>query len=117
VIRKASNLPLPPFGRLFDPVPRSGVRVAIGPGAWKVGQRHRHPIMVLPTDRKPSEFRWPSDGKPALIHEHGQYDDTLLRVMASALLNAGAPSVVAIREALLSDDPRVFFDPKDADCG
>ena len=30
--------------------------------------------------------------------------------MAKALILAGASSVVAIREALLNDDPRVFFD-------
>ncbi len=36
--------------------------------------------------------------------------------MAKALMLAGAPSVVAIREALLNKyDPRVFFDPESND--
>ena len=104
---------LPPYGRQFEPVPISGVQVAIGPGAWKFQQKHTQPIMVLPTDSQPSDFRWPSDGNPALIHERGQFDDEQLEAMASALLNAGASSVVALREALLEEfDPRVFFDPE-----
>ena len=107
---------LPPYGKQFQPAPASGVRVAIGPGAWKFAQTHCHPIMVLPDDTKPSDFVWPSDGYPALIHERGQYDDAQLYATASALLNVGASSVVAIREALLSDyDPRVYFDPEVAD--
>jgi len=100
-----------PFGRKFQPVPSSGVRVAIGPGAWDFQKNHHVPIMVLPDDANPEDFRWPSDGKSALIHERGTYDDNRLRAMAEALLIAGASSVVAIREALLNDyDPRKFFD-------
>ncbi len=69
--------------------------------------------MVLPDDANPEDFGWPSDGKPALIHERGTYDDSRLGAMAEALLRAGASSVVAIREALLNDyDPRMYFDPE-----
>ena len=102
---------LPPFGKHFNPVPSSGVRVAIGPGAWGFEKRHHVPIMVLPDDASPADFKWPSDGKPALIHERATYDDNRLGAIAEALLRAGASSVVAIREALLNeDDPRVFYD-------
>ncbi|MDA0995047.1 MAG: hypothetical protein O3A13_15640 [Proteobacteria bacterium] len=67
--------------------------------------------MVLPESANPEDFRWPSDGKPALIHERGACDDTRLEATATELLRAGASSVVAIREALKEDrDPRVFFD-------
>lgn len=108
---------LPPFGKQFQPVPISGVRVAIGPGAWDFQERHHCPILVLPDDANPNDFGWPSDGKPALIHERGVFDDDRLTAMAEALLCAGAPSVVAIREALadLNDfgsDPRVYFEPE-----
>ena len=102
---------LPPFGREFQPVPISGVRVAIGPGAWDCQKKHHVPIMVLPDDANPEDFDWPSDGKPALIHERGTFNDDRLAAMAAALLRAGASSVVAIREALLNeDDSRVFYD-------
>ena len=109
---------LPPFGKQFQPVPPSGVRVAIGPGAWdcqKEYQKYRAPIMVLPDDANPDDFQWPSDGGPALILERGEYNDIQLRSMAEALLRAGALSVVAIREALadpnqFGTDPRVYFD-------
>ena len=101
----------PPFGKRFQPVPPSGVRVAIGPGAWDFEKKHHVPIMVLPEGDCPNEYGWPSDGKPALILERGEYNDDRLRSMAVALLHAGASSVVAIREALLNDyDPRKFFD-------
>ena len=102
---------LPPFGKQFQPVPPSGVRVAVGPGAWNFQKKHHVPIMVLPDDANPEDFGWPSDGKPALIHERGEYNDDRLRSIVEALLGAGASSVVAIREALLDDyDPRKFFD-------
>ena len=102
---------LPPFGKEFQPVPASGVRACLGPGAWDFQKKHHVPIMVLPDDANPEDFGWPSDGKSALIHERGIYDDNRLGAMAEALLRAGASSVVAIREALLNeDDPRVFYD-------
>ena len=100
----------PPFGKAFEPPPPGGVRVAIGPGAWRFAERHHCPIMVLPDDSSPSDFRWPGDGKPALIHERKTYDDQRLTAMARELLRAGASSVVAIREALVDHDPRKFFD-------
>ena len=107
------KLPLPPYGKQCQPVPRNGVQVAIGPGAWSFQKRHSSPIMVLPDDTNPDDFTWPSDGNPALIHERGIYNDDRLAAMAEALLRAGASSVVAIREALLTDyDPRVYFDPE-----
>ena len=102
---------LPPFGKQFQPVPPSGVQVVIGPGAWDFQKKHHVPILVLPDDANPEDFGWPSDGKPALIHERGEYNDSQLTSMAEALLRAGASSVVAIREALLNDyDPRMYFD-------
>ena len=103
---------LPPFGKQFQPVPPSGVRVAVGPGAWDFQKKHHVPIMVLPDDASPEDFGWPCDRKPALIHERGEYYDDQLYSMAKALIDAGASSVVAIREALLDQyDPRAFFDP------
>ncbi len=67
--------------------------------------------MVLPDGTDPRQFKWPSDGRPALIHERGDYDDIRLDAMARALLQSGSSSVVAIREALINDyDPRVFYD-------
>lgn len=113
VVAGVKKLPLPPFGKQFQPVPRNGVQVAIGPGAWRFQKGHTSPIMVLPDDAKPNDFGWPSDGNPALIHERGTYDDDPLDSMAQALIQAGASSVVAIREALLKEyDPRVFYDKK-----
>ena len=104
---------LPPFGKWFQPVPSSGVRVAIGPGAWDFAKDHHYPIMVMPEGESASSFTWPGDGKPALIHERGDYSDERLDEIAGELLKAGASSVVALREALLNDyDPRVFFDPE-----
>ena len=103
---------LPPYGKQYlEQRPSAGIWVAIGPGAWRVAKTRSFPVMVLPEDREPNDFDWPSDGQPALIHERGDFNDDRLRSMAEALLRAGAASVVAIREALLNDyDPRKFFD-------
>ncbi len=107
---------MPPFGKQFQPVPISGVRVCLGPTAWDFQKKHHCPILVLPDDANPEDFEWPSDGRPALIHERGIYDDNRLRAMAEALLRAGASSTIAIREALLNEyDPRVYFDPEAID--
>ena len=101
------------FGKQFQPVPPSGVRVAIGPTAWEKANAHAFPIMVLPQDKNPEEYRWPSDGEPALIFECGEYNDDRLDSIAAALLREGCSSAIAIREALLDDyDPRVFFYPE-----
>ncbi len=104
---------LAPYAKQYlEERPSAGIWVAIGPGAWRFAQVRTFPVMVLPEGSKPSDYEWPSNGQPALIHERGEYNDERLHAMAEALLLAGAPSVVAIREALLSDDdPRVFFDP------
>ena len=103
---------LPPYGKQYlEQRPSAGIWVAIGPGAWRFAEVRTFPVLVLPEDKEPDDFDWPSDGQPALIHERGDFNDERLRSMAEALLLAGAPSVVAIREALLDhDDPRVFFD-------
>ena len=104
---------LPPFGKQFTPIPGAGIRVAIGPTAWGFQKSHCHPIMVLPEQNDPTDFAWPSDGRPALIFECGTFDDVLLHSTAQALILAGASSVVAIRETLLDDyDARVYFDPE-----
>ncbi len=103
---------LPPFGKKFRPVPDSGVRVAVGPGAWDFRKTHHCPIMVLPNNANPCDFNWPSDGKPALIYECGSVGDEGLYAIAKALLVAGAPTVVAVCESTaIDDDPRIFFDP------
>ena len=103
--------PLPPFGKKFEPVPKTGIRVAIGREAWDFAKRHYVPCMALLDDTQPADRRWPSDGGPALIHERGDYNDERLELLAHALLKAGSSSVVAIREALLDEyDPRVFYD-------
>lgn len=99
-----------PYGRDFQPVPRSGVRVAIGPGAWDFAKDHHCPIIALPEGEPASNFTWPSDGGPALIHELGEANNARLKDLATELLLAGASSVVAIRESLLDHDPRVYFD-------
>ena len=101
----------PPYYKDYVKNPHGGVRVAIGPHAWGFAKKQYHPTLVLPDDADPEDFGWPSDGKPALIHERGTFDDNRLRAMAGTLLRAGASSVIAIREALLNDyDPLVYFD-------
>ena len=119
---EADSVRLPPFGRDFQPVPKTGVRVAIGPGVWDFAQAQRNipngwniPVMVLPVGEDAKSFIWPSDGLPALIYEKGEAKGDKqarerLAALAKELLLAGASSVVALRDAYTDYDPRVFFD-------
>ena len=101
----------PPYYKDYIENPRGGIRVALGPQAWEFAKKQYNPTMVLPEDEIPSDRDWPSDGRPALIYERGEYNDVRLDALARALLQTGASTVVAIREALLDDsDPRVFYD-------
>lgn len=112
----AKRRPLPPFGKQYLNLhPDSGVRVAIGFGAWDFANAARPGrVMVLPAGTSPTTFRWPVNGQPALVHELGPVDDDQLAAMARALLAAGAPSVVALRHSLLAtSDCRVFFEAAD----
>ncbi len=124
---EADSVRLPPFGRNFQPIPKTGVRVAIGPGAWGFAQTQRNipngwniPVMVLPDGEDAQSFTWPSDGSPALIYEKGEVKGDKqarerLTTLARELLLAGASSAVAIRDAYLGEDPRVFFDREVSD--
>ena len=96
---------LAPFGKQYlDVLPRSGVQVALGPNAWNFAKRMSFIVMVLPICSDPFEFKWPrSDG--AIIHERGEFNDELLERMATALLIAGNPFVIARRSAMLDSDP------------
>jgi hypothetical protein len=82
----------------------------MGPSAWEWAKTRRYPVMVLPEDEHPTDRRWPATDGPALVWECRTYDTNRLTDLACCLLQAGATSVVAIREAEMSDDPRTFFD-------
>ncbi len=101
--------PLPPFGKHYLTNPRNGVHVAIGPSAWDFAKTRRYPVMVLPEGERPTDRRWPRTHGPALIWERGDYDIDLLTETARCLLQAGASSVVALRDADMGSDPRTFF--------
>ena len=114
-VSKACAMKRPPYAlQYLKAKPSAGIWVVIGPGAWRFAEARTFPVMVLPDESQPDDYDWPSNGQPALIHELGDRNDERLQAMAKALLLAGAPSAVAIREALLTKyDPRVFFDPED----
>ena len=86
----------PPYGNKFKPAPKSGVRVAIGPGAWDFAEAFRRipngwsiPIMVLPEGEAASYFTWPSDSGPALIYERGEAKGKLPSEEASDRISTG----------------------------
>ena len=103
---------LPPYGRQFiDNPPSAGLWVAVGPGAWNLAKSKPFPVVVLPIDKRPCDYEWPSVAGAALIFETGSLNDKLLHELAQALVLAGANSVVAIRESLLrSRDCCLFFE-------
>ena len=107
--------PLPPFGKQWgDSQPSAGLCVAYGPNAWNYSKAKPFPVLVLPNDKKPSDFRWPSHPGGAVIFERGEFDDDRLAELANELLLAGSPFAVAVREALMGSEPRHFFYPEAA---
>ncbi len=105
-----NKLPLPPYSNdYFDTRPSSGLQIAIGPNGWAFAKRDRRIILVLPFDEDPQDYCWPKS-EPAIVHERGMFDDNRLVAMAKTLLEAGAPFVVGLREAL--PRPDVYFYPE-----
>lgn len=104
----------PPYAKDFlaGPLP-AGLCIATGADAWQFAKCKPFPVLVLPADAEPSDFRWPSDPGGVVIFERGRADDGRLHALVSELLTAGSPFVVAIREAYLADDPRHIFYPGD----
>ena len=104
---------LPPYGRQYlDNPPGAGFQVACGSDPYRIARQKPFLVLVLPPGSKPSDYDWPTTSGPALIYETGPLDDDLLYELAKALMLAGAPSVVAIRESLFSSpECRLFFEP------
>lgn len=105
--------PLPPYAKTYLAAPPpAGLWIAVGPGAWNFATSKPFPVLVIPQENEPSDFRWPSHPGGALVFECTTFDDALLTAIATELLAAGCPFVVAIREALMASDPRHFFYPE-----
>lgn len=65
-----NTLPLPLYGQDYlEQMPSAGIVVAIGPGAWEFSKRQAFVCMVLPDNGEPCDFKRPSYGRAALIHE------------------------------------------------
>ena len=97
--------------RYLDERPTAGIKIAIGPTGLAFAERQSFLVMVLPYGDNPSAYVWPGDDGGALIYECGSLNDRLLHEMATELLIAGCPFVVANRRGLLPKDPSVFFYP------
>lgn len=104
---------LPPYGNQFQPVPCSGVRVAIGTDSWVYRKLQRPPIMLLPEYTHPADYDWPlSPDKCALIIETGPPDDSQLDAMADALIQTGHRFVMAVRQSQFgkNEDPYIYYE-------
>jgi hypothetical protein len=105
--------PLPPYGQNYRAArPDPGPVVATGPGSWTYGRAWSttpRPVMVLPDGADPAAFTWPASRQAALVHERGRPDDSLLTKLATQLLIAGSPFVVALRYASRDRPVRTMF--------
>lgn len=104
---------VPPFGEQFQPVPPSGVRVAIGPDAWAYQKSQGVPVITLPLDREASNYDWPiSPDSCALIVETGPPDDGSLDSMAAALIQSGHRFVIAVRQSQIGIkvEPYIYYE-------
>lgn len=97
--------------RWIDDPPTVGLWVITGPRAWQYANNKPFVCVVLPPGSRPAEFEWPATSGPAIIFETGSADDDLQQELATAIMLAGAPSVVAIRESMLcKPDACVFYE-------
>lgn len=104
--------PFPPYAKQYlEAHPDPGVVVVVGGDAWQFAARSPFPVMVLPAGRPATDFDWPSNGAVSLVRELGPADDDRLTELATALLEAGSPSVIALRHSLRrTNDCQVFFE-------
>lgn len=114
--RQVTNrLPLPPYGRRYlDERPCCGPWIAMGSKAWDLARRKAVPVMVLPEDKDPANFRWPVRNQAVLLFEIGSSDRIRLERMVQVLLESGAKMVVPIREAELDDNTVYWRSERDA---
>jgi len=101
--------PLPPYGKYFVGRPPScGVWIACGPNAWDFTKLKPFPVLVLPDECDPADFRWPVADQDVLLIEVGTYDTERVERIAQVLLESGARLVYPIRTANFFEN-RVFW--------
>jgi hypothetical protein len=89
---------LPPYGKTLQ----SGcceIWVYFGSDPWravKCRAAHKLPVLLLPPDKEPEQFRWPVDGKEVLLIQQGRYDILRIPAFANLLFGYGASVVRAI---------------------
>jgi len=101
---------VPPFGKQLNSDARE-VWLYFGSDPWhaaKYRAARKLPVLLLPPDKQPEQFRWPVAGKKVLMIQQGQHDVSKIPSFASVLFRAGAIAVCAI----YGDGQVVFYTRK-----
>jgi len=86
---------LPPFGKRLDANSRE-IWVYFGTEAWNAARyrnKRKLPVLLLPPDRDPQNFRWPVAGKEVLLIQQGQHDILKIPSLANLFFAYGATVV------------------------
>jgi len=89
---------LPPFAKQLNPDARE-VWLYFGSDPWRAAKcraARKLPVLLLPPDKQPEQFRWPVAGKEVLLIQLGDYDILRIPSFANLLFGYGASAVRAI---------------------
>jgi len=89
---------LPPFAKQLNPDARE-VWLYFGSDPWpaaKFRAARDLPVLLLPPDKQPEQFRWPVAGKAILMIQQGQHNILKIPSFANTLLGYGASVVRCI---------------------
>jgi len=92
------NRKLPPFAKQLKP-DAVEVWIYFGSDPWpaaKYRAARKLPVLLLPPDRQPEQFRWPVAGKEVLMIQQGDYNPLKIPSFASLLFCYGASVVRCI---------------------
>ena len=89
---------LPPYARGLHP-DAPEIWVYFGADAWpaaKYRAARKLPVLLLPPDRQPEQFRWPVAGKEVLMIQQGDFEVQKIPAFANLLFGYGAAVVRAV---------------------
>jgi hypothetical protein len=88
----------PPFAKFLIPTDRE-IWIYFGTEGWTAAKyrvARKLPVLLLPPDKQPEQFRWPVAGKKVLLIQQGDCDILKIPSFANLLFGYGATVVRCI---------------------
>jgi len=94
----AVKMKLPPFAKQLNPGARE-IWIYCGSNPWRAAKfrsARKLPVLLLPPDKQPDQFRWPVSGKEVLMIQQGDFEVQKIPAFANLLFGYGAAVVRAV---------------------